>query len=170
MKKVMMGFIGAIAIACAASAARAEESYLYWMIDQSSDAAPIDFSYAMINLDGTGYLSLYYGGSEYGTQFGNANYPELGQSMGAAYAGAFNIGDATSLSFLVELYGDNDTLVGERQFDVVLADFASHIYSAGMAAPLHAMAVGQFRAVPEPTSGLLMLIGMAGLALRRKRA
>lgn len=25
-------------------------------------------------------------------------------------------------------------------------------------------------AVPEPTSGLLMLIGMAGLALRRKRA
>ena len=25
-------------------------------------------------------------------------------------------------------------------------------------------------AVPEPTSGLLMLLGMAGLALRRKRA
>ena len=25
-------------------------------------------------------------------------------------------------------------------------------------------------AVPEPTSGLLMLIGMAGLALRRRRA
>ena len=29
---------------------------------------------------------------------------------------------------------------------------------------------GKWTAVPEPTSGLLMLLGMAGLALRRKRA
>jgi len=29
---------------------------------------------------------------------------------------------------------------------------------------------GNFAAVPEPTSGLLMLLGMAGLALRRRRA
>ena len=29
---------------------------------------------------------------------------------------------------------------------------------------------GTIADVPEPTSGLLMLIGMAGLALRRKRA
>ena len=29
---------------------------------------------------------------------------------------------------------------------------------------------GWYAAVPEPTSGLLMLLGMAGLALRRKRA
>ena len=28
----------------------------------------------------------------------------------------------------------------------------------------------QFTAVPEPTSGLLMLVGLAGLALRRRRA
>ena len=31
-------------------------------------------------------------------------------------------------------------------------------------------APGWYTAVPEPTSGLLMLLGMAGLALRRKRA
>ena len=30
--------------------------------------------------------------------------------------------------------------------------------------------VGWYGAVPEPTSGLLMLLGMAGLALKRKRA
>jgi len=29
---------------------------------------------------------------------------------------------------------------------------------------------GWYTAVPEPTSGLLLLIGMAGLALRRRRA
>lgn len=31
-------------------------------------------------------------------------------------------------------------------------------------------AAGAWTAVPEPTSGLLMLLGMAGLALRRRRA
>jgi hypothetical protein len=31
-------------------------------------------------------------------------------------------------------------------------------------------AAGAWGAVPEPTSGLLMLLGMAGLALRRRRA
>ena len=31
-------------------------------------------------------------------------------------------------------------------------------------------ATGNFSAVPEPTSGLLMLVGLAGLALRRRRA
>ena len=31
-------------------------------------------------------------------------------------------------------------------------------------------AAGWYTAVPEPTSGLLMLLGMAGLALRRRRA
>lgn len=31
-------------------------------------------------------------------------------------------------------------------------------------------AAGSWSAVPEPTSGLLMLLGMAGLALRRRRA
>ena len=33
-----------------------------------------------------------------------------------------------------------------------------------------ALTAGDWSAVPEPTSGLLMLLGMAGLALRRKRA
>ena len=33
-----------------------------------------------------------------------------------------------------------------------------------------ASAAGWYTAVPEPTSGLLMLVGLAGLALRRRRA
>ena len=38
------------------------------------------------------------------------------------------------------------------------------------AANLRAGSGGSFGAVPEPTSGLLMLLGMVGLALKRKRA
>jgi len=33
-----------------------------------------------------------------------------------------------------------------------------------------ATAAGNWQAIPEPTSGLLMLVGLAGLALRRRRA
>jgi len=38
------------------------------------------------------------------------------------------------------------------------------------AANLSVAGSGTFTAVPEPTSGLLMLVGLAGLALRRRRA
>jgi len=36
--------------------------------------------------------------------------------------------------------------------------------------PLSSASMTSFSAVPEPTSGLLMLLGVAGLALRRRRA
>ena len=39
-----------------------------------------------------------------------------------------------------------------------------------LSTPQGAAITGGWAAAPEPTSGLLMLLGMAGLALRRKRA
>ena len=39
-----------------------------------------------------------------------------------------------------------------------------------IAANKPALTSGSFTAIPEPTSGLLLLIGVAGLALKRKRA
>ena len=43
-------------------------------------------------------------------------------------------------------------------------------FSSVTAANMLAGSSGSFGAAPEPTSGLLMLLGMAGLALKRKRA
>ena len=43
-------------------------------------------------------------------------------------------------------------------------------FSSVTAADMLAGSSGSFGAAPEPTSGLLMLLGMAGLALKRKRA
>ena len=53
--------------------------------------------------------------------------------------------------------GASDSALGSAAFDI--ADVGSHT-------------AGNWTAVaaPEPTSGLLMLLGMAGLALRRRRA
>lgn len=44
------------------------------------------------------------------------------------------------------------------------------VYGAQTNSGLEIGATGGWQAVPEPTSGLLMLVGLAGLALRRRRA
>lgn len=51
--------------------------------------------------------------------------------------------------------GASDAAIGTASF--IISDTGSHTAS-------------NWAAVPEPTSGLLMLLGMAGLALRRRRA
>lgn len=62
---------------------------------------------------------------------------------------------------------------------VSMGDISSAVYEppasatttfSTTSAALLAGTSGNFAAVPEPTSGLLMLLGVAGLALRRRRA
>ena len=47
---------------------------------------------------------------------------------------------------------------------------ATSTTTVGFANMATATAAGNWQSVPEPTSGLLMLLGLAGLALKRKRA
>ena len=58
------------------------------------------------------------------------------------------------------------------QTKTIAATTASVAFAAGNASSIlnNASNWKSYGAVPEPTSGLLMLLGMAGLALRRKRA
>lgn len=64
-------------------------------------------------------------------------------------------------------------------FYYTMADAAGNTFKSGeksskaqaTATPgLSFLATGEWTPAPEPTSGLLMLLGMAGLALRRRRA
>ena len=57
------------------------------------------------------------------------------------------------------------TLVSD--LDYTVAGMGTTIFGAATGTTATAWSTA---AVPEPTSGLLLLIGMAGLALRRKRA
>ena len=60
--------------------------------------------------------------------------------------------------------GNYATAVVEATMDVTVNDLALKMGGTGDATSW------QTAAVPEPTSGLLLLLGMAGLALKRKRA
>ena len=62
-----------------------------------------------------------------------------------------------------EYYTISDTLTGR-------ASTGEASLGANISIANATLSAGTWTAVPEPTSGLLVLLGMAGLALRRKRA
>ena len=168
MKKLLT--VAALSFALAGFA---EDQYLYWMV---SDNATLDGQsltslgetyYAKIKgNDGGDYLYLYdtIGGSS--TPFGQALEFEAGDS-GRVFA---YIGSSQVASFLVELYNSNAADANPIGYaDVDWAAISAYITKPGMGQPsTGAYGVGDFSSVPEPTSGMLLLLGVAGLALRRK--
>ena len=92
-----------------------------------------------------------------------------GEAFAATGADSFNFyvallnGDSLFISDTVNVTS-KDVGYGTAQFNLKTASqaaaFESSTFTAG----------GWYTAVPEPTSGLLLLLGMAGLALKRKCA
>lgn len=169
-----MKSILSIAVLATAFCASATDQYLYWMIDDSSKLVAADGTttdlkgsyYAMVKTDGGTYLNFYEtpGGSPIG---GADNFAfrvaDITDNI-PTFAGAFT---EAPESFIVELYNDAGSAPGSWVGQATLGWNSNYITSGGMghAAPGR---VSSFTAVPEPTSGVLLLLGVAGLALRRK--
>ena len=102
------------------------------------------------------------------TQFGISN------NRGAAKANGGSEGVTGDKMFWV-VFTEGSMDAGKAISWTAATDVSAYTYEAGSPSP-GAFGVtsfansGTIAGVPEPTSGLLMLIGMAGLALRRKRA
>ena len=172
------------------SAAFAEDSgyaYLYWQVDPVLGldwswwlTEGREFDYAMLravdqgynvvgdalgNYDGAGNGPVYEVYSE-GDDPSNstADFPVFGQIKGDGFDYA-----KEQYGFIVEAYLNGDVLwrSGTSWYADLVAN--GHVWDGDPSAMSGNITPVSFM-VPEPSSGLLVLLGLAGLALRRRRA
>jgi len=153
----------------------AADSYLYWMINTAdSDAGKYNYNTVRISADGgSSYLTIYDAGFGSPYEVGGAGGITKSQALDAAdwgdgfYASLAGV-DVASASFVVELYNDSTFLA--RNYTASSGEIAGFIYSGGISgtSPLVPWTAGSFD-IPEPSSGLLLLVGCAVLGLRRRR-
>ena len=192
MKKILF------MMAVIASAASVHASYLYWQIDgdepvlDGKDYSGVRIFASNNNGDTKTYLNLGY------ADFDSDSFQSLGYAVSAPVGGALVAYVDTSTitsdySFYIELingdgavaYWNDKTTSAYQDASGHAGDFAGQLYGndttyANLAnkgfigndlSPV-SMAVwhggGSYSPVPEPTSAMLVLIGLAGLALKRR--
>jgi len=157
MKKLTLMLLAIAAFATV----KAEDSYLYWMISGSS--VP-EFSYATLYVDQGGGNVVALTGPLTGVGDG-----ETQTSLDARYT-AISPSSAGYSYFVELLNADLETTHTSALFGY--DQFASSVYTPPATPATTAYNVGSFSStsIPEPTSGLLMLMGMGLLGLKRKRA
>lgn len=153
------------------------DSYLYWMVSDSATwdvASAPSYDTARVGVvDSTGatvgYLNIYNWGETTGagsaqiiSGIDNEFYANLGTYADSGY------------SYYIELLND-PTVVG-KSTQISYSDATNYILASITQTEIPSSATAwapnftATSAVPEPTSGMLLLFGLAGLALRRKRA
>ena len=176
MHRLFTRFLLTAIVALFSRAAFAEpDLLLYFQISDSpqfynsDDTCSYDFAMVSFTTDGTnpsgGYLDLYADG---------ATEPQgqaLASGSDAAYASLGSNPSAES-QILFELWsisGDSFERVG--YYTALYSDLTGNIMESGGVSPAMPLMIAQVHAeaVPEPTSGLLTVLGVAFLALRRKR-
>lgn len=152
--------------------------YLLWQVNQTEAKEPVSFAFARLTVKGNGVevgTYLPQAGTNGKTDVVHATFPEPENGL-ATLASYADLGEYanSAYSFAVELYafeGNTASLVGVSdyvRYDEMKEKF--HVYSDMSLSGINPFVYGTFQSVPEPTGGLLLLMGLGALALRRKRA
>ena len=159
-----------------ALAARAD--YLLWQVNQTGAEEPVSFAFARLTVKGDGVEAGTYlpqAGTDWKTDVLHATFPEPENGL-ATLASYADLGEYanSAYSFAVELYAFKDgapSLVGVSNYVSYFQMMEQfHVYSDMSLSGINPYIYGAFQSVPEPTGGLLVLMGLGALALRRKRA
>ena len=162
-----------LAVLCLAGAAmlQAEDfQYLYWQVNQDSSIGEPAFSYATVSQNGTKLNFVGTDGSSYGTEMAADNWNSFGDTgltAGPLYTGLSGT-YSDSDNFLFELWLDGgETALGSVSYTYSELLNGKYIYQAMASGGGHTPLT--VHVVPEPSSALLLLLGMGALALKRQR-
>ena len=184
MKKLMMF------AACAMLVAVTNAAAVGWSLAGATGYAGDAYQFFVVGQNGVSSVATITALLDAGTStadyaFGSGTVAANGSAIVAAAKSGKTLDAGTTYNSFFVVF-DSDTLTsGSTKYAVVSeastltqspsATAANITFVAGNQATFLSIAsdwksYGTSSAVPEPTSGLLMLLGMAGLALRRKRA
>ena len=175
MKKTIFA-IALMASLLAGAAETGTDSYLYWMVDVETTQWDYDYTVRVRGMDGSevgSLLNLYYGDGSLAadtTSYGIAKN-EL-KAYGGSGVGFYAelLSNQTYTSYVFEiLSSDTHVIVNSRTVDIT-TELQACITGSGMAAPsLEMLTVSMPLPAPEPSSGVLLLLGVAGVARRRRK-
>ena len=173
MQRIISRFLLLAVAALFVRVASADMQLLYFMLDNPLDVegggtlSAREYSYAMVAFtdngkDPTGdYLPLYAGGS---------TEPVDAVSSGSTAPLYADLGSSTG-NILFEMWFESPEGSFERvaYYSASWSELSSYLVSSMAQGGAIPFVVSEVHPVPEPTSGLLVLLGAAVLALRRKR-
>lgn len=172
MKKAISRLVAVAAVAMIAHTASAK--YLYCMIENARNIynnEAIAFDFATVSIDGgLSYLNFSIPNNQ--SASGQLIYSDASRVSTATGAYAYFDDDTPEYTtFLFELFTSSDSTasrVAWQQYSLSSLMAANAIVSTTDTTEPTLFKVSQV--IPEPTSGILLLLGMAGLALRRRKA
>lgn len=169
MKTLKFMFLFAAAVVAVAAQADID-SYFYWMLDtpmqygagagETLNGSEVSYTYAKVSADGgDNYLTLY-------TTKGSTGSELL--AAGQRGVAGFSSGDSVS-TFLIELYSWNSGSSEKVGWTTLAYNQAGDYIRSDVTAPGSSTYYNVTGVIPEPTSALLSLFGLAALALRRRK-
>lgn len=159
MKKLLV--LAAVIVAGAA----ANAASFKWTA--SNIYSPTDSAAKLANTSATLYAYLSGADASSAVEVAKATTTAAG-AISSTFNADLTVGSNYDFFFVIDT-GDYSFTSAAKTGVGVQATSTAAVSFGSMASQTGASGNWQSTAVPEPTSGLLMLIGMAGLALRRKR-